>query len=240
MQMPCIHNYGRTIMIDSLALARLLQLASPMLPVGGYSYSQGLEWAIEEGTVHNAASAEQWIGDVLEYSLASFELPLLSRLCHAWQLQDQQQINHWNDFFCAGRETAESHAETLQMGYSLRRLLESLAENDGVQLQLLQKISPISFPTAYAYAVTSWRIPTDAALQAYAWSWLENQISAAIKTIPLGQTDGQRTLFALAGRLPQLIEDSCRVADDEISNFAPGLTFAGCRHETQYSRLFRS
>ncbi|MDZ4262433.1 MAG: urease accessory UreF family protein, partial [Pseudomonadota bacterium] len=202
-------------MIDSLALARLLQLASPALPVGGYSYSQGLEWAIEEGTVHNAASAEQWIGDVLECSLASFELPLLWRLCHAWQLQDEQQVNHWNEFFCAGRETAESHAETLQMGYSLRRLLQSLAENDGVQLQLLQKISPISFPTAYAYAVASWKIPIDAALQAYAWSWLENQISAAIKTIPLGQTDGQRILFALASRLPQLITDACTLKDDE-------------------------
>ncbi len=232
-------------MIDSLALARLLQLASPALPVGGYSYSQGLEWAIEEGTVHNAASAEQWISDVLEHSLASFELPLLWRLCHAWQLQDQQQVNYWNEFFCAGRETTESHAETLQMGYSLRRLLESLAkesftENDAVQLQALQKISPISFPTAYAYAVTSWKIPIDAALQAYAWSWLENQISAAIKTIPLGQTDGQRTLFALASRLPQLITDACTLKDDELSNLAPGLTFAGCRHETQYSRLFRS
>lgn len=227
-------------MIDSLALARLLQLASPALPVGGYSYSQGLEWAIEEGTVHDAATAEEWIGDVLEYSLASFELPLLWRLCHAWQLQDPQLVNHWNGFFIAGRETAESHAETLQMGYSLRRLLESLAENDGVQLQLLQKISPISFPTAYAYAVTSWNIPIDAALQAYAWSWLENQISAAIKTIPLGQTDGQRTLFALASRLPQLITDACTLEDDGLSNFAPGFTFAGCCHETQYSRLFRS
>lgn len=246
MQMPCIHNYGRTIMIDSLALARLLQLASPMLPVGAYSYSQGLEWAIEEGTVYDAATAEQWIGDVLEFSLGSFELPLLWRMCHAWQLQDQQQINHWNDFFCAGRETAESYAETLQMGYSLRRLLNSLepleaiGEGQTSPLQQLQEISPISFPTAYACAVASWKIPIDAALQSYAWSWLENQISAAIKTIPLGQTDGQRTLFALAGRLPQLITHACILEDDEISNFAPGLTFAGCRHETQYSRLFRS
>lgn len=237
----CAHRYvSITTMIDALALTRLLQLASPMLPVGAYSYSQGLEWAIEEGTVHNAVSAEEWIGDVLEFSLASFELPLLWRMCHAWQAEDQQQLNYWNDFFIAGRETAESHAETLQMGYSLRRLLESLNDEQKLPLEQLQQITPITFPASYACAVVSWQIPFVAALQAYVWSWIENQISAAMKAIPLGQTDGQRTLFALAGRLPQLIEDSCRVADDEISNFAPGLTFAGCRHETQYSRLFRS
>lgn len=241
MQPPSARRYAGIItMIEALALARLLQLASPMLPVGAYSYSQGLEWAIEEGTVHDAATAQEWIGDVLEYSLGSFELPLLWRLCHAWQVEDHRQVDHWNQFFCAGRETAESHAETLQMGYSLRRLLESLAEVPDSCLQPLQKLSPVSFPAAYACAVVSWKIPVAAAMQAYVWSWIENQISAAMKAIPLGQSDGQRTLFALASRLPQLTERACTLPDDQISNFAPGLTFAGCRHETQYSRLFRS
>ena len=227
-------------MSDPLALARLLQLASPMLPVGAYSYSQGLEWAIEERTVHDAASAERWIGDVLEFSLCSFELPLLWRICQAWQNEDEYQLKLWNDFFCAGRDTSESHAETLQMGYSLRRLLGSLFETDAPHLQQLNQLAPITFPAAYGCAVVSWKIPLIEALQAYAWSWLENQISAAIKTIPLGQTDGQRTLFSLGARLPTLIERASTLPDDEISNFAPGLTFAGCRHETQYSRLFRS
>lgn len=227
-------------MIDSTGLARLLQLASTMLPVGAYSYSQGLEWAIEDGTVHDAASAELWIGDVLNYSLCSFELPVLWRMCHAWQAEDHALIRHWNEFFCAGRETAESHAETLQMGYSLCRLLESLAEGSPLHLERIQILSPVSFPAAYACIVTIWNIPVAAAVQAYAWSWLENQVSAAMKTIPLGQTDGQRMLFSLGSRLPGLVETACFLSDDEISNFAPGLALAGCRHETQYSRLFRS
>lgn len=227
-------------MIDSVALAKLLQLASPMLPVGAYSYSQGLECAVEDGTVHDADSAEQWIGDVLEYSLCSFELPVLWRMCHAWQAEDHALIRHWNEVFCAGRETAESHAETLQMGYSLCRLLESLTEGSTLPLKRIQILSPVSFPAAYACAVSIWHIPIVAAVQAYVWSWLENQVSAAMKTIPLGQTDGQRMLFSLGSRLPDLVEIACSLRDDEISNFAPGLTLAGCRHETQYSRLFRS
>lgn len=227
-------------MIDAVALARLLQLASPMLPVGAYSYSQGLEWAVEDGTVHDADSAEQWIGDVLEYSVCSFELPVLWRMCHAWQEEDRAGIQHWNDFFCAGRETAESRAETLQMGYSLCRLLESLAEGKNPHLVQIQDISPKSFPSAYACAVAIWQIPVMAAVQAYAWSWIENQVGAAMKTIPLGQVAGQRMLLSLGSRVPALIEHACSLQDYELSNFAPGLALAGCRHETQYSRLFRS
>jgi urease accessory protein len=227
-------------MIDATALARLLQLASPMLPVGAYSYSQGLEWAIEDGKVHDAASAGLWIGDVLGYSVCSFELPVLCRLCHAWRTEDHAQIRHWNEFFCAGRETAESHAETLQMGYSLCRLLESLAGGDTSAAWRCKSIAPASFPAAYACAVTIWDIPVAAAVQAYAWSWLENQVSVAMKTIPLGQTDGQRLLHALGGRLSGMVQTACALRDDEISNLAPGLALAGCSHETQYSRLFRS
>lgn len=229
-----------TSMVDANALSRLLQLASPMLPVGAYSYSQGLEWAIEEGTVHNAVSAEQWIADVLEYSLCSFELPLLWRMCHAWQADDYVSIRRWNAFFCAGRETAESYAETLQMGYSLCRLLESLNKGEAVLPAHIPALSPISFPAAYACAVAIWNVPVAAAVQAYAWSWIENQVSAAMKTIPLGQTDGQRILFLLGGRLPQLADAACSLGDNAIGNFAPGLALAGCHHETQYSRLFRS
>lgn len=227
-------------MIDSAALTRLLQLASPMLPVGAYSYSQGLEWAVEDGTVHDAASAGQWIGDVLEYSLCSFELPVLWRMCNAWQEEDHEKIKYWNEFFCAGRETAESHAETLQMGYSLCRLLQSLAEGSFPKSSRIQTLSPGSFPATYACAVAIWNIPVAAAVQAYAWSWLENQVSAAIKIVPLGQTDGQRMLFLLGNRMPKVVEVACSLRDEELSNFAPGLALAGCRHETQYSRLFRS
>ncbi len=236
---PSVRWQGRHV-IDAMGLSRLLQLASPMLPVGAYSYSQGLEWAVEEGTVHDAASAEQWIGDVLQYSMCSFELPVLWRLCHAWQDEDNAGILHWNERMCAGREAAESQAETLQMGYSLCRLLESLEEGGNPHLVKVQAIPAKSFPAVYACAVAIWQIPAIAAVHAYAWSWIENQVSAAMKTIPLGQVAGQRMLLSLGARLPVLVDRACSLLDAELSNFAPGFALAACQHETQYSRLFRT
>lgn len=226
-------------MIAGPALGRLLQLASPLLPVGAYSYSQGLEWAIEDGTVADLASARAWIGDVLDCSLGSFELPVLARLCLAWADNDTARIGHWNEVFIAARDTAESRAETLQMGYSLRRLL-ILLRDEPAPLSPLQQLDPVSFPAAWACATTAWEIPPLAAGHAYAWSWLENQVSAAMKALPLGQTDGQRLLLELGANLQPLVMRAYALPDDDISSFAPGLSIAGCRHETQYTRLFRS
>src|SRR4051812_39324905 len=149
-----------------MSLARLLQLASPTLPVGAYSYSQGLEAAIEAGIVRDAASAGQWIGDVLELSLARFELQVLRR-----QLESPDQA--LNDLFLASRETAELRAETLQMGESLARLLRDL--NIEVAIE-----SP-AFPTAYAIAARHWGVAPREAAVGYLWSWAENQVLAAVK-----------------------------------------------------------
>jgi urease accessory protein len=209
-------------------LARLLQLASPALPVGAYSYSGGLEAAVEAGVVHDAASAERWIGDVLEHSMARMEAPVLWRM-----MREPADRAKWNEFFLASRETAELRAETVQMGFSLARLLEDLgAGTIGVE-------EP-SFPAAFSFAVEQWRIEPQAALQAYLWAWIENQAMAAVKSIPLGQTDAQRTLLSLGAKLPAIAESAGALEDDELTNFAPGLALLSARHETQYSRLFRS
>ena len=206
-----------------MSLARLLQLASPTLPVGAYSYSQGLESAVEAGVVHDAASAERWIGDVLELSLARLELPLVRR-----QIDDPTQER--NDFFLATRETAELRAETLQMGHSLAKLLGDV----GIAVPFEQP----AFPTAYALAVRHWGIPPGDALVAYLWSWLENQVMAAVKAVPLGQTAGQKILLALGGRLEAIAGNP--LGEERWSNFAPGLARLSAKHETQYTRLFRS
>ena len=206
-------------------LARLLQLASPALPVGAYSYSGGLEAATEAGIVHDAASAERWIGDVLELSIARMEAPILFRM-----LSDQE---NWNELFLASRETAELRAETVQMGYSLNRLLEDLGLGE-------VPVEEPSFPAAFAYAATQWQIEPEAALQAYLWTWLENQVMAAVKAVPLGQTDGQRILLSLGDRLPSIAKKAMQIEDQELGNFAPGLAMLSSKHETQYSRLFRS
>jgi urease accessory protein len=226
------------IMIEPLALSRLLQLASPMLPVGAYSYSGGFEAAIESGMVHDADSARVWIEDVLDLYLARFELPVLHQLYRAWS--EGGDVEDWNARFRAGRDTSEGRAETIQMGGSLALLLRDLGGFPEAGLTWLQAMAPVTFPLAYAFASTQWGIPVEAMLHAYAWSWAENQVGVAMKAIPIGQVAGQRILTAVSAGIPQIVENVIDYPDSAISNFAPGLTLASCGHETQYSRLFRS
>ena len=235
-----------------LALARLLQLASPALPVGAFSYSQGLEWAVEAGTVHDEASARRWIGDQLEWNLGRFEAPLLARLIEAWKvgahapcasgtpLRGQMTVHELDAAYLASRETAELRAETLQMGYSLRRLLDDVGELPA-SLRTEIAVSPTpTFPFVWSALAAHWQIATGDALAGWLWSWAENQAMAALKAVPLGQAAGQRMLLELGARIPALVERALVLNEGETSNFAPGFAIACARHETQYSRLFRS
>jgi len=216
---------------------RLLQLASPALPVGAYSYSQGLEAAVESGIVSDAASAGRWIGDVLELAVAPMEAPIFLRLAAAWIASDGDEVVRWNTELVASRETAELRAETLQMGHSLRSLLRDL---DVAHIERLDAIDAPGFPTVFTFAVAAWRIDVRDALSAYLFAWIENQVMAAVKAVPLGQTDGQRMLGALGQRIAAIVEAAAAARDEDLCNFAPGLALACARHETQYSRLFRS
>ena len=226
--------------MNTASLVRLLQLASPALPVGAYTYSQGLEWAAEAGRVRDEGSAARWIGDVMETGIAYFEAPMLSRMLAAWSGSDLSRLRQLNEEFLASRETAELRAETVQMGFSLTRLLHELAQFEAHRLDPLAAIEPPAFPTAWSFAAHAWGIEAAEALPAYLWSWLENQVMAAIKAVPLGQAAGQRLLSMLGARVPQLAARALTLADEDLSNFAPGLAIASSRHETQYSRLFRS
>ena len=225
---------------QNIAFSRLLQLASPMLPVGAYSYSQGLEWAIECGEVHDLASAKTWISDALLIYQGRYELPVLYRQYQAWQADDMTAVKQWDMYFQAGRDTSESLAETRQMGYSLCRLLNDLGSLPADFMLNINDLANPAFPTVYAGITHQWSISAQDMLHAYAWSWVENQVSAAMKTVPLGQVAGQKILLELGALLPQIVADAMQLEDAEISNFTPGLSIAGCRHETQYSRLFRS
>lgn len=216
---------------------RLLQLASPSLPVGAFSYSQGLEAAVEAGLVNDAPSASRWIGDLLELTMQPMEAPVFLRLAACWASRDDALARRWNEEFIATRETAELRAETLQMGYSLRSLLRDLEVENAAALDDFEELA---YPTAFAFAVAAWRIEPREALAAYVFAWLESQILAALKSVPLGQTDGQRILLALAQEIPALVEQAAGAGDDELANFAPGLALLSARHETQYSRIFRS
>ena len=225
-----------------LPLVRLLQLASPALPVGAYTYSQGLEWAVESGAVRHEADAAAWIGDLLEWSLGRFEAPLMACQLAAWARGDDGEVVRLNDDFLASRETAELRAETVQMGYSLVRLLvdlEAFAALPGWRQRLLAIDTP-GFPTAWSAAAAAWQIPAEQALAAYLWAWAENQVMAALKAVPLGQSAGQRVLAALGTRIPDLVAAAQHLPESRWSNYTPGLALASSRHETQYTRLFRS
>ena len=224
----------------NLQLARLLQLASPTLPVGAYAYSQGLEWAVESGMVRDEASALLWMGDLLEWNMARFEAPLLARLLRACRVDDNTEIAQLNARYLASRESSELRAETLQMAYSLLRLLGELDEAASPALRFMRTLETPAYPTVWAGAAAAWQIEEDAALTAYLWSWVENQTMAAIKAVPLGQAAGQRMMLALGARIAPLVASARALPESEYSNFAPGFAIACSQHETQYSRLFRS
>jgi len=224
----------------SLSLVRLLQLASPALPIGGYSYSQGLEWIVEDRTVRDAASAQAWIADVLELVVAHGEAATLWRLLSAADSGEWDGFARWNAWFRCSRESSELRAETEQMGASLARLATDLEILDRPAREALQRAAPITLPGAFALAARGFAIPIDAALVGYLWSWLENQVLAAVKLVPLGQVAGQRMLAALGAKIPSVGARAMNVADEDLSTFAPGLALACAWHETQYTRLFRS
>jgi urease accessory protein len=234
--------HPRRAFVFMIALVRLLQLASPALPVGAYTYSQGLEWAVESGTVKGEAGVADWVGDVLAWSIATFEAPLVGALMAAWTAAEDREVARLNADFLASRETAELRAETEQMGYSCARLLvdlEAFASLPGWAARLAAVEAP-AFPTAWSCAAAAWRIPPGMALTAYLWAWLENQVMAAVKSVPLGQSAGQRLLSRLGAGIPALAEAALVLPETQWSNYTPGLALASSRHETQYSRLFRS
>jgi urease accessory protein len=215
------------------ATLALLQLASPALPVGGFAYSQALEAAIDDGTVHDAASAQRWIGDALEFVLARFEAPAWLRVHEAAQAGNDDAVARWNAELLATRETAELRAETLQMGASLARVFLAL------ELAPLRLDAP-TYTAAHAIACAKLGVAREEGLAGYLWAWTENQVLVAVKTLPLGQQAGQAMLYALHAVVQRAIGIAGSLGDDELGTAAVGLAVRSARHETQYSRLFRS
>ncbi|WP_262964199.1 urease accessory protein UreF [Methylobacter psychrophilus] len=224
-------------MINDLALLRLLQLISPGLPIGMYSYSQGLERAIDDGLVTNADEVHEWLEGLLVHGMTQLDLPVMARLFDAWTLADNAAVVRWSKTLNACRETSELRAEDRQTGQALARLLVAL-ELDEAQVWLRKPEATLA--TLFSLAAVRWAIPKREAAIGYLWSWLENQVLCAVKLVPLGQVAGQRLLIALASSLPEQVNRALLLADDDIGGSVFGLALASSRHETQYSRLFRS
>lgn len=228
-------------MTPEASLVRLLQLASPALPVGAYTYSQGLEWAVERGTVRDESSAGRWIGDLIEHGIGRYEAPLVGAMMSAWSAADNASVTVMNAEFLASREAAELRAETVQMGFSLRRLLHDLRDDAlAPVIDVVEPLAEVAFPTVWSGIAATWAIDREAAIAAYLWSWAENQVMAALKAVPLGQAAGQRLLAGLGRAISSIAAQRKDWPPSAWSNFTPGLAIASARHETQYSRLFRS
>jgi urease accessory protein len=223
--------------IADAALLRVLQLASPALPIGGYAYSQGLEYAIEQDWVTDLDSAAAWLTALAERSLGRLDIPVLLRQYAALQQADENRFAEWNDWLLASRETAELYLEDSQQGGALLRLMKSLEVPSAMAWRTGE---PLALISAFAMAGQHWSTGANALALGVLWSWLENQTGAATKLIPLGQTDAQRLLDRLLPALPPIVELAAGLADEELGAGLPGLAFASARHEQQYTRLFRS
>jgi urease accessory protein len=241
-----------------LALARLLQLSSQALPIGGYSHSQGLEAAIEHEVVTDEDSLLRWVLDVLEFSVKSFEIPCMLSMAAVWARNDAAALAALNAQYLSTRESAELRAAAVQMGFSLRALLCVLPDIPNGTVDMLRSIPEPSLPCVWSAAATAWDIEPRDSVIGYLWTWAENQVLVAMKAVPLGQSAGQRALLAIGSKIAetaaQMISGGTGTDDTVVSgtdgsgdrssegysNFSPGLAILSSRHETQYSRLFRS
>ena len=224
---------------DPIYLLRLLQLASPALPVGGFSYSEGIEAAVAHQLVHDEASAQTWLVDHLHLVQSRSELPVIAQAIPAWQRHDEQQLKNLNDWVIQTRESFEMRLQTEQMGRSLLIWLRNQADAEPLRMKTCEELPP-TWPLAFALALSTHDIPVRQGLVAAAFGWAENMVQATIKAVPLGQLSGQRILAALATEIPSAVDHAMQVTTENRQAFSPRLAILSARHETQYSRLFRS
>ena len=228
-------------MTEAPTLLRLMWLASPALPVGGFSYSEGLEAAVEAGRVTNEAQAGDWLLDQLHLVLARSDAPAAAQAVQAWQCHDVDRAGALNHWVLATRETAELRLQAEQMGRSLVEWLRNGAQAEDPRVAACAALAPApTWPVAFALAATLAGADARHALLACSFGWAENMVQAAMKAVPLGQAAAQRMLGRLADAIPAVVDEALTRPDDARQAFTPMLAILSAQHETQYSRLFRS
>ena len=225
--------------LPASSLLQLIWLASPALPVGGFSYSEGLEAAVDRAGVDTERAASDWLVDQLHLSLARSDLPVINQAITAWRQTDAARSASLNAWILQTRETSELRAQTEQMGRSLLEWLRNHNTATPAQIAACAALQP-TYPVAYALAVAATLAGVRDGLLAFTFGWAENMTQSAIKAVPLGQSAGQRILARLAAEIPDAVDRAMSLPDDERQAFSPMLAILSAQHETQYSRLFRS
>lgn len=225
---------GRREAIDGLSLLRLMRLCSPMLPIGSFSWSQGLEAAVDRGWIHDRESAADWMEAGLLHALASTEGPLLLRFHAALQSHDQGAFAMWNELLLALRETSELYQEDTEQGELLHRL------NKLHNPHCPDRLKPYTLAAAFAEALHESAIPIQEGVLGFFYMWMETQVTQIIKLLPLGLRDGQALLDQVLQKVPQAFELSKTCDDDGLGLTLPGRALASCFHESQYCRIYRS
>ncbi|WP_347239867.1 urease accessory protein UreF [Oscillatoria sp. FACHB-1406] len=220
--------------VANAELLHLLQLASSSLPVGAYSYSEGLELLVEQNVVDKRDKLCCWIERELCEGTIRIEAAVMLRAVENWP--DRDCLEAWNAWLSASRETQELRQQSWQMGESLLRLMASLQP----ELRSFAEIKPCNYAIAWGIAIAAWQIDPKDAIAAYLHAWAANLVSAGVKLIPLGQTEGQQILFGLRDRILTATREIIALQDDELDSCTWGLSLASMNHETQYTRLFRS
>ncbi|MBF4209444.1 urease accessory protein UreF [Pseudomonas donghuensis] len=224
-------------MSHDLKLLRLLQLASPSLPVGGFTYSQGLEWGVEAGWVQGAEGFRNWQCQQIEDTLCHLDWPLLARLYQACLDDDAEAFARWSRFLLANRETAELRLEERQRGMALTRLLDGWQLGQAPEWRASLELSQLG---GMAWLAVHWEIPLRDLALGHGYAWLEGAVMAGVKLVPFGQQAAQTLLRDLSEVLPQVLQTALALGDDQLGGGLPLLAIASARHETQYTRLFRS
>ena len=238
--LPLADDAESAAALPPASLLQLIWLASPALPVGGFSYSEVLEAAVDRAGVTNESTAAAWLRDQLHLSLARADLVAVAQAIPAWRLRDHERIRTLNDWVLQTRESAELRLQTEQMGRSMMDWLRTQHADDAALHARTRAVASPSYPLAYALAVSLAQASVHDCLLSYAFGWAENMAQAAVKAVPLGQSAGQRILARLAREIPGAVAHAVRATDDDRQAFAPMLAILSAQHETQYSRLFRS
>jgi urease accessory protein len=238
---------------QQIQLLRLLQLASPALPTGAYSYSEGLENLCDRGTIRNQADLRHWLEQELQYGAIRMEAAVMLRAYRAAEQNDPKTLLYWNNWLTATRDTLELRLQSWQMGQSLIKLVQDMnLAGDSMHHALTSLIEALpsfrensegqgcNLAIAYGLTASIWQIDENTALIGYLYSWLANLVSAGVKLIPLGQTVGQQILFDFNEQIDRGLDTLTHLTDDQMESCSWGVAIASMNHETQYSRLFRS